>query len=84
MSALLIFLLAMLHAPEVQKQAQRELDSVTGGRRLPTLSDRASLPYIDAVVKEVLRWQPVIPLGMHATRVDDVGRLHTFSSHRLG
>jgi cytochrome P450 len=30
---------------------------------LPTLEDRPNLPYVDALVKEVLRWQPVVPLG---------------------
>ncbi|KZV68656.1 cytochrome P450 [Peniophora sp. CONT] len=73
MSALLMFLLAMLYAPEAQKRAQQELDSVTGGHRLPEFSDRTSLPYIDALVKEVLRWQSVVPLGLaHVTRADDV------------
>ncbi|VDB94055.1 unnamed protein product [Peniophora sp. CBMAI 1063] len=72
-SALLTFVLAMLHAPEVQARAQQELDSVTGGRRLPDFSDRASLPYIDALVKEVLRWHPVAPFGLpHVSRVNYV------------
>jgi hypothetical protein len=30
---------------------------------LPTLDDRLELPYVDALVKEVFRWQPVTPLG---------------------
>lgn len=72
MAALLTFILAMLHAPEVQERAQRELDIVTGGRRLPNFSDRASLPYIEAIVKEVLRWHPLVPFGLpHQSRVDD-------------
>ena len=49
--------------PEVQKRAQKELDRVIGHGRLPEFSDRDSLPYIDAVVKELLRWHPVIPSG---------------------
>lgn len=48
--------------PEVQRKAQAELDQVLGGR-LPEFSDRASLPYINAVVKESNRWQLVLPLG---------------------
>ena len=73
-SALRTFVLAMLHSPEVQKRAQRELDAVTAGHRLPEFADRASLPYIDAVVKEVLRWHPVTPFGLpHVSRIDDVG-----------
>lgn len=43
--------------------AQAELDSVVGSERLPCLNDRDSLPYINAVCKEVLRWHTVTPLG---------------------
>lgn len=52
--------------PQVQKRAQVELDAIVGAERLPLLSDRGSLPYIEALVKEVLRWNPVAPLGEHA------------------
>lgn len=45
----------MLLYPDVQHKAQKELDKVIGNDRLPEFSDEASLPYISAVVKEVLR-----------------------------
>lgn len=58
--------------PDVQKKAQAELDAVIGPRRLPLYSDRSSLPYIDAILKETLRWQPVIPLAVaHRSTADD-------------
>lgn len=57
------FILAILLYPEVQTKGQSELDSVIGEGRLPTFSDRTSLPYVDCIVKEVLRWRPVAPLG---------------------
>ena len=50
--------------PLAQLAAQAELDSVLGNERLPSISDRARLPYVDAIVKEVLRWAPVGPLSM--------------------
>ena len=56
----------MMMYPEVQRKAQEEIDRVIGHDRLPTLADQASLPYIDAVAKEVLRWNPVAPLGTSA------------------
>ena len=59
----MIFLLAMVLYPDVQKCAQAEIDSVIGRDRLPTFEDRESLPYIDAVLRETLRWEPVVPLG---------------------
>ena len=55
--------LAMALYPEVQKKAQAEIDTVVGQNRLPDFEDRPSLPYINAVVKESLRWHLVVPLG---------------------
>jgi cytochrome P450 len=63
-SALATFVLAMLRHPEIQKKAQLEIDSVVGRDRLPSLEDKPSLPYITALVKEVLRWKPVTPLSL--------------------
>jgi hypothetical protein len=57
------FFLAMTLHPEFQKKAQAEIDRVIGTERLPTLDDREHLPYTDALVKEVLRWQTVTPQG---------------------
>ncbi|KAF9243525.1 cytochrome P450 [Melanogaster broomeanus] len=74
-STLSIFILAMIRYPDVQKRAQAEIDSVIGSdlTRLPAWEDRSSLPYIDAVIKETLRWHPVAPLGIpHATVDDDI------------
>ncbi|KAF8481476.1 cytochrome P450 [Gautieria morchelliformis] len=62
-AALTNFFLAMQLYPDVQKMAQREIDALTEGRRLPEFSDRTSLPYIGAIVKENSRWHPVTPLG---------------------
>ncbi|KAH9947304.1 cytochrome P450 [Amylocystis lapponica] len=72
-SAIRTFFLAMMRYPEVQKKAQLELDSIIGQDRLPTIADRERLPYINALVKEVLRWNPVVPLGVpHRLTEDDV------------
>jgi len=72
-SAMLTFLQAMAIYPEVQRRAQAELDAVVDPSRLPEFTDRARLPYVEALVKEVLRWQPVAPLGVpHAVTEDDV------------
>ena len=49
--------------PEIQRRAQVQLDAVVGPDRLPTLNDRSQLPYIDALLKEVMRFTPVTPLG---------------------
>lgn len=51
--------------PEIQSRAQAEIESVVGtnGGRLPTFSDRPNLPYVEAIVLELLRWNPAVPLG---------------------
>ncbi|KAI0301751.1 cytochrome P450 [Multifurca ochricompacta] len=72
-AAIMTFLVAILLHPEIQKKAQDELDAVTGRERLPTFEDRPSLPFIEALCKETLRWKPVGPLAVpHATTKDDV------------
>ncbi|KAF8267197.1 cytochrome P450 [Lactarius quietus] len=66
------WLLAMLAFPEVQVRAHAELDEVVGRTRVPTFADLPSLPYIRAMVKEVLRWSPPLPFGIpHASSADD-------------
>lgn len=57
--------------PEVLHAAQTEIDEVVGNNRSPDFSDK--LPYIDALVQEVLRWRPVAPMALpHATSEADV------------
>ncbi|KAI0332173.1 cytochrome P450 [Cubamyces sp. BRFM 1775] len=65
------FLVAMSLHPEVQEKARIELDAVVGPHRLPDFNDRENLPYVNAIVKEALRWHNVTPLGMiHMTTED--------------
>ncbi|KAJ7915213.1 cytochrome P450 [Mycena leptocephala] len=65
------FFLAMSLYPDVQAEAQRELDRVIGKYRLPDISDRPDLPYVNALCKEVLRWHNATPTGIpHRTRED--------------
>ena len=66
------FFLAMAMYPETQRKAQQELDAIVGPDRLPAFSDLSSLPYLKALVKEVLRWHIFTPLGVsHVTLADD-------------
>ncbi|KDQ13185.1 hypothetical protein BOTBODRAFT_175790 [Botryobasidium botryosum FD-172 SS1] len=71
-ATLAIFFLAMVLHPEVLERAHAEIDSVVGTQRLPTFQDRDSLPYVDCILKEVLRWIPVVPLSVpHRLAQDD-------------
>ena len=66
------FLLAMAMYPSVQRKAQVELDAVVGQDRLPRLSDREKLPYVNALMDEVLRWKVVGQLAFpHQSLEDD-------------
>ncbi|KDR66539.1 hypothetical protein GALMADRAFT_161961 [Galerina marginata CBS 339.88] len=66
------FFAAMLCFPETQRKAQQELDRVLGGR-LPEFGDEADLPYVSALVKEIIRWKPATPIGVpHYSSEDDV------------
>lgn len=66
------FVLAMMTHPDVQRTAQEHIDRVTGGDRLPTIEDRDALPYVTAIIKEALRWRPVLPMAVpHITTADD-------------
>lgn len=58
-----MFALVMVLYPEVQRRAQEEIDGVVGPDRLPDFNDRPYLPFVEAVLRETLRWHPVVPLG---------------------
>ncbi|KAJ7142156.1 cytochrome P450 [Mycena crocata] len=59
------FFLAMVLNPAAQKKAQEEIDAVCDGcGRLPSFSDKSSLPYVEALLWEVLRWGAITPLGL--------------------
>lgn len=67
------FLLFMSIFPEAQAKAQAEIDAVIGQARLPTLADRSQLPYVEAMVKEVLRFGRIAPQGVpHRSRENDI------------
>ncbi|KAH8103320.1 cytochrome P450 [Cristinia sonorae] len=67
------FILTMLQFPDMMRRAQEELDAVVGTGRLPTFTDRPSLPFIEALMSELLRWSVAVPLGLpHRLMEDDV------------
>ncbi|CAE6479786.1 unnamed protein product [Rhizoctonia solani] len=66
----LFFMMALY--PEVAQQAQAEIDSVVGRGRLPDFTDRESLPYIEALLQELMRMSPPTPLGFPHTVTEDI------------
>ncbi|KAF8595033.1 cytochrome P450 [Ceratobasidium sp. AG-I] len=78
-SAVKSFFLAMTLYPDVQAKAQAEITEYLKQRpsdvdspEFIRLSDRANLPYTSALVRELLRWHPVLNLvGHRSIGVDD-------------
>lgn len=66
------FIAALIVYPSTQKAAQHEIDIVVGRSRMPSFEDYDKLPYVRAMVKEILRWRCVVPLGVpHSSTQDD-------------
>jgi cytochrome P450 len=58
--------------PAILAMAQAELDNVVGSDRLPTIEDRPSLPYVEAIMTECMRYGPAVPTGLpHVAMQDD-------------
>ncbi|KNG84853.1 hypothetical protein ANOM_007659 [Aspergillus nomiae NRRL 13137] len=63
---------ACLLYPRCLSRAQEEIDQVLGTSRLPSFDDMSRLPYINALIHEAVRWQPLTPLGLpHCPLRDD-------------
>ncbi|KAF8908373.1 cytochrome P450 [Mucidula mucida] len=72
-SVMTSFFYLMAVYPDVQKRAQAEIENTLGAGHLPTLDDRDAMPFVRALIKEVIRWGPVAPLGLrHRAKEDDV------------
>ncbi|KAF9262287.1 cytochrome P450 [Marasmius fiardii PR-910] len=66
-------ILAMIHNPQIQQRGYEEIITVIGQDRLPDLSDRESLPYLECILQENFRWHVAVPLGFpHLSLEDDV------------
>lgn len=65
----------MARNTDVMRAAQRQIDQILGGDRLPDHSDIDALPYIVAIAKETFRWAPPVPVGAtHRLIEDDIYR----------
>lgn len=62
-SAMTTFFFQMTLHPEIQQRARDEIESVVGKGVFPTIDNKKDLPYTMALMKEMLRFAPVAPLG---------------------
>ncbi|CAE7065561.1 unnamed protein product, partial [Rhizoctonia solani] len=73
-SAVKTFFLAMTLYPDVQAKAYSEIASylqTQPHKRFITMDDRLNLPYTSALVRELLRWHPVLTLVGHRSNGED-------------
>ncbi|KAL5623712.1 hypothetical protein FOBRF1_002962 [Fusarium oxysporum] len=69
---ILTLILALAKYPQFQEKARVEIDAVCGTERAPVFSDFQKMPYVNAIVKEGLRWRPTSDLGLpHTVTKDD-------------
>ncbi|ESO10713.1 hypothetical protein HELRODRAFT_72098 [Helobdella robusta] len=55
----------------VQDRCYQDIEKVTGRRRMPSLSDKSHMPYVEATIYEIMRYKPVTPLAIpHCTTKD--------------
>lgn len=68
------WVMALLKYPDSVGSARQELDTTCGNdpRRLPAIGDLPNLPYVCAMIKEVLRWRPTVPLVPQRVLVEDL------------
>jgi len=56
-----MFLLLARHS-DVQEKLHEEIENVVGDARFPSLSDKANLPYLEAVIMELMRFSSLSPI----------------------
>ncbi|EGC40218.1 hypothetical protein DICPUDRAFT_146927 [Dictyostelium purpureum] len=66
------FTLRMCNNLDIQDKVYNEIKSVVGDRGFVKLTDRPSTPFLNAVIKESLRYSPVGPFGLPKYCVTDV------------
>ncbi|KAG9118360.1 hypothetical protein FRC07_007149 [Ceratobasidium sp. 392] len=69
---ILACILALVHDPESQQRARAEIDGFYDEDTLPKWKDEQSLPFVRAIIKEVIRWRPPLPMAVpHRLEQDD-------------
>ncbi|XP_056464489.1 vitamin D 25-hydroxylase [Gadus chalcogrammus] len=64
-------MLYMALYPNIQERVHQEIDSVLVNGRAPSLEDKQRMPYVEAVLHEVLRFCNIVPLGIFRATSQD-------------
>ena len=62
----------MAENPHLQEKVAEVVEGVVGHDRMPLLSDRSSLKYVDSFVMETLRYASAAPIGVPRKATRDV------------
>lgn len=62
----------MIYHPDIQNKVQAEIHAVIGPHRLPSIKDKAAMPYSEACILEIQRMADIIPLGVPHTVTQDI------------
>uniref|UniRef100_H2L6R8 Cytochrome P450, family 2, subfamily Y, polypeptide 3 n=1 Tax=Oryzias latipes TaxID=8090 RepID=H2L6R8_ORYLA len=62
----------LIKHPKIQEKMQEEIDSVIGRERCPSMEDRKSLPFTDAVIHEVQRFMDLAPFSLPHYSLKDI------------
>ncbi len=65
-------LVYMIRHPNIQAKVRNEIHNTIGHHRLPSMTDKISLPYTEACVMETQRLADVVPLGVPHTTIEDI------------
>jgi cytochrome P450 len=73
-ASLNIFVMAAICFPEMYLKARGEIDALCGknAERLPTFDDEPNLPYVHALIKELLRWRPIFTWSPEHVLTEDL------------
>ncbi|KAJ7149195.1 cytochrome P450, partial [Mycena crocata] len=71
-SPVMLFVLMMCRHPDIQRNAQRQVDTLTSVDSIPTMEDALKLPYVECIMKEIFRFSPPAPLLVHSPIEDDL------------
>lgn len=63
-NSVLWILFYMVLYPDIQDKVQKEIDTVIGFDRAPSMTDKGSLPFTEATIMEVQRLTVVVPLAI--------------------
>ncbi|XP_070700474.1 cytochrome P450 2G1-like [Pempheris klunzingeri] len=62
----------LIKYPNIQEKMQQEIDTVIGDASYPSMENRKSLPFTDAVIHEVQRFLDIVPFSLPRYALQDI------------